>query len=281
MKKVKIGFIQGGFRSAFHEKIPELRENNEYYEMLDYDDFKYNQGTLLRLIHAAAQAGAELILTPESYLDGWSCNPAILEKIATTIDGIYVKELRETAALLNVWICASLFSRDGDMIFNSTFLIDSKGSIVHVYRKTHETGDVLRQMPYELGNELSVVETPWGKTAILICHDRWYPENYRTLRMRGAELILNPAASAIFWPGHPYYSIHRCTLRSHAYANGLFIASCNSLNHGGHSVVLAPDGTVISEADMNIGFFICNIDPSAHEGYDFISLLKPSLYRFQ
>ncbi|MBT4287584.1 MAG: hypothetical protein HOD92_09625 [Deltaproteobacteria bacterium] len=59
------------------------------------------------------------------------------------------------------------------------------------------------------------------------------------------------------------------------------IASCNSLNHGGHSVVLAPDGDVIDAADMNMDIFVCNIDPSAYEGYDFISQLKPSLYRLQ
>ena len=72
MQKVKIGLIQGGFRSAFEEKIPELRKHNEYYDMLDYDDFQYNHGTLLQMILAASEEGAELILTPESYLDGWS-----------------------------------------------------------------------------------------------------------------------------------------------------------------------------------------------------------------
>ena len=97
MKKVKMGLIQGGFRSAFDEKISKLRNHNEYYDMLGLEDFQYNQEKILRLIHKAAEEGAELILTPESYLDGWSCNPVILEQIATTIDGIQVKELQESS----------------------------------------------------------------------------------------------------------------------------------------------------------------------------------------
>jgi len=279
MKHLTVGLLQGDFRSAFHEKIPELRRHSNYRDTLGTRDFDHNQAVLLPLIRSAASDGADLVLTPESYLDGWSCDGGILTEVAVTLDGVYVSQLRAIAAELGLWICAGLFERDGDRVYNSAILIDSDGSIAFVYRKTHETPDVLERMPYHLGDELPVVETPWGRLGILICHDRWYPEAYRTLRRKGAELILNPAASATFWPGHTYHDIHLCSLRSHAYSNGLFLACCNAGNHGGHSVIVAPDGTIAAQAEQDEGVLVSRLDPSAHSSYDFISRLRPSVYQ--
>ena len=62
MRKVTIGLIQGSFRSSFDEKVPELRKQNEYSDILAHDDFQYNQGTLLNLILDAVEEGAELVV---------------------------------------------------------------------------------------------------------------------------------------------------------------------------------------------------------------------------
>lgn len=281
MKPVALGLIQGRFRNAFLEQHAELRKISDYRETITPADIDHNQELLVRLIRQAAEEGAELVLTPESYLDGWSCNDAVLQQSATTIDGVYIQELMELASELDVWICAGLFEKVGDSVYNEAILIDSNGSPAHIHRKAHETKDVLERMPYTLGEDLSVVDTPWGKMGMLVCHDRWYPEAHRTLRIKGAELILNPVATAKFWPGHPYYDIHRCTLRSHAYANGIFIASCNGSSHGGHSIVVAPDGTIACEADLDQEIILCRIDPSVYTGYDFVSHLNSDAYWFR
>jgi predicted amidohydrolase len=157
-------------------------------------------------------------------------------------------------------------------------LISSRGTIEGVYRKTHETRDVMARKPYTLGNDLPVFQTPWGKTGILICHDRWYPENVRTLRLKGAELILNPTASAVCSPHHKYHDIHRCVLRAQAYQNGLFWVNCNSANHGGCSVVLGPDGSVVAEGHGEEQVILAHLQPSAHDQYDFLANMRPNLY---
>ena len=167
---------------------------------------------------------------------------------------------------------------EDDRIYNSAILIDSSGSIALTYRKTHETNGVMEKMPYELGNELSVVETPWGRVGILVCHDRWYPECYRTLRLKDAEIILNPVAAPTFWPGHTYFDIHRCTLRSHAYGNALFLACCNSADHGGHSIVVAPDGTTATSAGQGEEVLVTRLDPAAYSSYDFTATRRPMIY---
>ena len=281
MESLTLGLIQGNFRNAFTEEHLELRKVSDYRKTMGPMDMDHNQSMLIELIREAVGKGAEFVLTPESYLDGWSCNEAILRQSATTMDGVYVRALMDLASELKVWICAGMFVKERDGIYNAAIVIDSHGAIAHIYRKTHETKDALKRMPYDLGGDLSVVDTPWGKIGVLICHDRWYPETHRTLRIKGAELILNPVATSKFWSGHPNYDIHRATLRSHAYGNSLFIASCNGLNHGGHSMVVAPNGTVICEGDLKQEVLLCKIDPSEYTGYDFVSLLNPDIYCFE
>lgn len=279
MTPVTLGLIQANLRNAFSEKHPELLKVSDHRDALTQDDIDHNQRKIVDLIRQTVAAGAELVVTPESYLDGWSLDAEILNQYATTADGPYVKELRALASELGVWICCGVCVREEEIVFNEAILIDSSGAIAHEYRKTHETADVLRRIPqFSLGQELSVASTPWGRVGMLVCHDRWYPENYRTLRLKGAELILNPTATATFWPGHPYYDIHRCTLRAHAYANGLFVASCNGIHHGGHSVVVAPDGSVISEGSLETEVVLCRVSPSEYSSYDFVSSLNPDLY---
>ena len=279
MKSLTIGLLQLNFRNAFREKFSELSCSSDYRETLEETDFCHNQDVLLAQIRQSAAAGAELILTPESYLDGWSFDSGILERVAVDLDNSKVSELRKLASELGVWLCASLFLREGGRTFNSAILIDSEGALALVYRKIHETKDVLEHMPYDLGDELPVVQTPWGRVGILICHDRWYAEAYHSLRLQGAELILNPVAAATFWPGHPYHDIHRCNLRCHAYSSSVFLACCNSANHGGHSLIIAPDGSAIAEAGQGEEILMHRLDPSAHSSYDFVAGLKPSAYR--
>jgi deaminated glutathione amidase len=279
MKRLKIGLLQGNFRSAFSETIPEIACVAEPRGQMSAEDFRYNQQLLIVLAREAALAGADLVVGPESYVDGWSANFEILCTAATEIPGPITDEVCAAAAELRIWMCVGLFEKDQGKVFNSAVLISSEGEIVGTYRKTHETKSVLAGMPYALGNRLPVFETAWGKIGILICHDRWYPEAVRTLRCRGAELILNPVATAVFSPHHRYYEIHRCALRAQAYQNGIFWASCCGSNHGGHSLVISPDGRVVAEASSAQQTLIVEVDPRAHGSYDFISNLQAGLYR--
>ena len=121
-------------------------------------------------------------------------------------------------------------------------------------------------------------QTSFGGVGVLICHDRWYPEAVRTLRKRGAEIVLNPVAAGTFSPYHTYFDIHRCVLRTQAYVNGLYLASCNSANHGGHSLFLAPDGTVVAEASARQEVMVISVNPDDFGSCDFVSNTRPELY---
>lgn len=280
MKEMTVGLVQANFRSAFDEPLVELAAFSQPREDMGPADFAYNRELFASLAQDAANSGAELVLGPESYLDGWSAKADILAKILTTIPGPETDRLSELAQKLGVWLCVGLFEKADRKMYNSAVLISSDGRLAGVYRKTHETKDVLGRMPYELGGDLPVFETPWGLAGILICHDRWYPEAARTLKVKGADFILNPTAAPAFIPGYRYHEIHLCVLSSHAYLNELFWVNCNSANHGGHSLVIGPDGNIVAGGlSGQEEVLIVKLDPSAYQCSNFfVPNLRKELY---
>jgi N-carbamoylputrescine amidase len=117
--------------------------------------------------------------------------------------------------------------------------------------------------PGDLG--FKAFDTRRGRIGVLVCWDQWYPEGARLTALRGAEVLFYP--TAIGW--HPYekkecgpeqYEAWQTIQRSHAIANGLYVASVNRVGHevpdsGGHGIefwggsfVADPMGKVIALA---------------------------------
>ena len=282
MRRFKVGLLQGVFRSAFKETIPEVARVARPQAKMGPEDFRYNHGLLISLAREAAGKGANLVLGPESYLDGWSARLDLLQAVATTIPGPEVDELCATAEALGVWMCAGLFERKGRDIYNSVVLLSSGGRIEGIYRKTHETAGVLEDMPYTLGDAAAGIrDTLGGRWASWCATTDGTPRRWRTLRGKGGRGGSQPGLPLLrFSPYHPYSDIHRCVLRAHAYQNALFWISCNGANHGGHSLVVAPDGRLVAEASGEQEVPVVDLDPDAYGGYDFVSNLRVDLYAF-
>ena len=278
MRAFKIGLVQANLRSAFAESVPEIARVARPLPDLDEQDIRFNQERMLSMVAGAAEAGAELVVGPESHLDGWSARADILRRIAAPIPSPVTDGFAELASRLGIWLCVGLFERAGQKIYNAAVLFSPADGIAGVYRKTHETKEALAAMRYDLGDALPIFETDLGVVGMLICHDRWYPEAVRRLRLQGAELIVNPVAAGVLSPHHAYHDIHRCTLRAHAYQNGVFWACCNAANHGGHSLLIAPDGRVLAEAGPAEQILLAELTPDAPGRYDFVSNLRPELY---
>ena len=279
MQPFKIGLIQASYRSSFKESLPEIARFSSYKAEMTEEDFDFNLQRFVNLAREAASRGADMVLSSESILDGWSADYQTAKRSAVSMRSREVEVLATTAGQAGIWMCAALFVQEKGALYNSALLFGPDGGVQGTYRKTHETKDVLERIPYCLGNELPVFGTAHGTLAILICHDRWYPESARALRRKGAGIILNPVAAGVYSPYHRYQEIHRCVLRTQAYVNGVFWASCNSANHGGHSVVAAPDGTIVAEASAREEVLIATIDPDEFDSYDFVANVRPEIYR--
>lgn len=161
-------------------------------------DLAANWRTFERLAREAVRQKARLICTPECFLDGYAgprrgevWKPGQRQKISQSLDGIYLRKARSFARTHGVFLIFGFTQRASGGCYNSAALMDDRGALLGCYHKTHLLDhDLLRYLP---GKKLPVWNTALGRLGILICADRRWPEAARTLRVRGAELILNPS----------------------------------------------------------------------------------------
>ncbi|HEX5399403.1 MAG TPA: carbon-nitrogen hydrolase, partial [Verrucomicrobiae bacterium] len=139
-----------------------------------------------------------------------------------------------------VVVIASLFEKRAAGVYHNTAaVIDADGSLLGVYRKMHIPDDPLYYekfyfTPGDTG--FKAWQTRFGKIGVLICWDQWYPEAARLTALQGAEILFYP--TAIGW--HPrekdkvgamQHDAWETIQRSHAVANGCYVASVNRIGH--------------------------------------------------
>ena len=142
-----------------------------------------------------------------------------------------------------VAIVASLFERRAPGLYHNTAVtLNADGAIAGVYRKMHIPDDPLYHEKYyfapgDLG--FQAVDTAFGRVGTLVCWDQWYPEGARLTALQGAEVLFYP--TAIGWHpaekdkfGAAQYEAWQTIQRSHAIANGVYVAGVNRVGreHG-------------------------------------------------
>lgn len=192
---------------------------------------------------------ADLLILPEI----WPCGFFAFGRYASdaeALDGPTVSVFRQKARERRCHLLmGSLVERGGDGLFNTTVFIGPGGEIVACYRKIHLFGyqsDETRLLAP--GREIVVVDTPWGRAGFSTCYDLRFPELFRRMVDRGAEIFLIPSA----WP-LARIEAWRLFNRARAHENLAFLVSCNCAGenlgkrYGGHSMVVDPWGKVLAE----------------------------------
>src|ERR1700744_864949 len=194
------------------------------------------------LIERAAKGGANIICTQELFRSQYFCQEENHEyfKLAEKIPGPSTDLFQKLAKKHKVVIIASLFERRASGVYHNTAaIIDADGSLLGIYRKMHIPDDPLYYekfyfTPGDLG--FKAWQTKYAKIGVLVCWDQWYPEAARLTAMQGAEILFYP--TAIGWhPGEKAkYGIKQhgaweTIQRSHAVANGCYVASVNRIGH--------------------------------------------------
>jgi N-carbamoylputrescine amidase len=223
-------------------------------------------------IRDAASRGAQIICLQELFRSQYFCREenADLFELAEPIPGPSTETLGKLARSLDVVIIASLFERRAAGIYHNTAVIlDADGSLLGKYRKMHIPDDPLYYekfyfTPGDLG--FPNFNTKFGRIGVLVCWDQWYPEGARLASLGGANIIFYP--TAIGWHpsekqefGAAQLDAWRTIQRSHAIANGVFVAAVNrtgfegtpasGLEFWGHSFVSDPFGRVLAEASAD------------------------------
>src|SRR5512143_571313 len=201
-----------------------------------------NLARAVSLVEQAAELGAEVICLPELFRSQYFCQreDVALFNLAEPVPGESTEALGRVAREKKVTVIAPVFERRAAGLYhNSAVVIDSKGRVSGVYRKMHIPDDPAYFEKYyftpgDLG--FRAFDTPVGKIGTLICWDQWYPEGARLTALRGASIIFYP--TAIGW--HPHekeaygaaqQDAWRTIQRSHAIANGVYVAAVNRVGH--------------------------------------------------
>lgn len=151
-----------------------------------------NLARSVELIERAAARGTHLVVLPELVNCGYMFESreeafALAENIP---GGESTSLWSEVAQRLGLYIVAGLAEREGDKLYNSAVLIGPKGYVGR-YRKLHLWSD--EHLFFEAGDlGLPVFHTEIGRIGVVICYDGWFPEVYRLLAMKGADLVCMP-----------------------------------------------------------------------------------------
>ena len=189
-------------------------------------------------ITRAADGGAQIICTQELFDTTYFCATQSKDPFdhAQPVPGPLTEQHQKLAEELGVVIVASGFEKRTTGIYHNTaWVIDADGSYLGKYRKTHIPQDPgFEEKYYFTPSEdgYKVFDTKFGKLGVLICWDQWYPEAARITALMGAEILIYP--TAIGWLedevgeiGDGQHDAWLTMMRSHAIANGCFVAAIN------------------------------------------------------
>jgi N-carbamoylputrescine amidase len=223
-------------------------------------------------IRESAKRGAQIVCLQELFRTQYFCREENHDSfdLAEPIPGPTTDALGKLAAELRVVIVASLFERRAAGLYHNTAaVLDADGRLAGIYRKMHIPDDPLYyEKFYFTPGDVGVpsFDTRHGRIAAQICWDQWYPEGARLASLRGASILFYP--TAIGWHpsekaqyGAAQLDAWRTIQRSHAIANGIFVASVNrvgfegppdcGIEFWGSSFVADPFGQVIAQASVD------------------------------
>ena len=219
----------------------------------------------LAFIEKAARRGVQIICLPELFRSLYFCQTEDHRQfaLAESIPGPTTTALAKAARQHRVIIVGSIFEkRSAGVYHNTAIILDAKGKLVGKYRKMHIPDDPLYYekfyfTPGDLG--FQSFATKYANIGTLVCWDQWYPEGARLTALKGAQILFYP--TAIGWHrkekksfGQKQHEAWVTIQRSHAIANGVFVAAANrigvegTVQFWGGSFICDPFGEVIAEA---------------------------------
>ena len=220
-------------------------------------------------IGEAARMGAQVVCLPEMYRTQYFCQreDAALFDLAETVPGPSTERLSAVAKKAGVAVVVPIFEKRAPGLYHNSAVILDGGEKVGMYRKMHIPDDPAFYEKYyftpgDLG--FKAFDTRAGRIGTLICWDQWYPEGARLTALQGAQVLFYP--TAIGW--HPHEKAQhgaaqrdawKTIQRSHAIANGVYVAAVNRVGHEGSpglefwgtSFIADPFGVVVAEASTD------------------------------
>ena len=260
-------------------------------QMSSTPDKEENKATAEALIRDAVSSGADLVALPEL----WSCHglDEVYKKNAEPIPGQTTDFLSGLARELGVYVLGGSILEDAgsEKMYNTSTFFTPDGELTAVYRKIHlfdvkaPDREYLESVTIAPGEEIVTAKAGSTTLGLSICYDVRFPELYRNLALRGAEVLAVPAAFT-YKTGEAHWEV---LLRARAIENQAFVlapAQWGQKADGrwtyGRSMILDPWGTVISRYSEGNGHALADLDLDYLERFrsEFPSLAnrRPDVY---
>jgi nitrilase len=227
-----------------------------------------------RLISMAAEAGARLVVLPENFaVMGMSeCDKVSIRE--RDGQGPIQDFLAELAAKYGVWLVGGtipLAAHDADKVRSTCLLLDDRGHRVARYDKIHlfdvslpDSGENYNESEtIEPGDQVVVVETPFGRLGLAVCYDLRFPALFRLMIDQDVEFVALPSAFTAL-TGRAHWEI---LVRARAVENLCYVIAAaqggyhvNGRETYGDSMIVDPWGRILDRLPSGSGFVIADVD---------------------
>ena len=237
-------------------------------------DSARNWAVCSRLVREAAEAGAQLIVTPENttFLGPHAQKVALAEPLEGPSHLRFGELAQELGVTLLVGSVAEIAEGETSRCHNTSLLFGPDGSMLSYYRKVHlfdvDVEDGVRFKESDTiapGGETVVAESPCGKIGMSICYDLRFPELYRRLVEGGAQVLTVPSAftqktGSAHW--HVLLRARAIETQAWVLAPGqVGLHDDDGLRHSyGHSIIVNPWGEVVAEIEEGEGWCMATLD---------------------
>ncbi|KAL4882277.1 carbon-nitrogen hydrolase [Aspergillus karnatakaensis] len=253
-------------------------------------DVEYNHATACAYIRDAASQGAELAVLPEYHLNGWApSDPLFATQAGQTTP--YLEAYQSLAKELNICIVpgtlvekhphprnttysSSLTQSGGEtnyILYNTAYFISNTGEILGRYRKKNIWHPERAYLTSSLHEPHEVFDTPIGKVGLLICWDVAFPEAFRELISKGAEIVIVPTywgrndatPTALSYNPNSEELFLESTLTARCYENtcGIIFANVSGLEQSlGMSRVVLPIIGPVGKMGNEEGVLVVDMD---------------------
>jgi predicted amidohydrolase len=235
----------------------------------------------LSYIEEAAAAGADLVVFPETSIQGYPANFSVMDA-ETDIKKMYdvaelvpggpsVEAIAEKAKEKGIHVIYGLTeASDRPGVVYNTMVLTGPEGYLGKFRKVHV--GLSEQMVWRTGDDWPVFETPFGRIGMLICYDKAFPESCRELTLRGADILVMSTAWPLM-PGHGtgtdnlWVQQYDAFERVRAMENGRWFVSSNfigelgGIEFFGMSQIINPVGEVVATTGTEtVGLVTAEID---------------------
>ena len=221
-----------------------------------------------RMVREAAEKGADFVVLPEMF----SC-PYSREYFHAAAKRGHSDVCRQLAGFARdnrvILVGGSVPEAENGLLYNTAFVYDESGGLLARHRKIHLFDVDLPGMHFHEshtftpGKDITVFDTRFGRFGLAICFDVRFPELFRAMARRGAELICLPAQfNMTTGPAH-----WEATMRMRAVDNEVFFVAAAAARYKGfsyecwgHSMIVDPYGTALAAADETEQIILAELD---------------------